>query len=56
MIPGHSYVVQILDDSEFYFYAKVFCQSLSNDLVVLNWAYQQDPGNPELSPERGGQR
>jgi len=56
MIPGHSYVVQILDDSGFYFYAKVFCQSLSNDLVVLNWAYQQDPGNPELSPERGGQR
>jgi len=56
MIPGHSYVVQILDATDFYFYAKVYCQSVSNDLVVLNWAYQQDPGNPELSPERGGQK
>jgi len=56
MIPGHSYVVQMLDASDYYFYAKVYCQSVSNDLVVLNWAYQQDPGNPELSPERGGQK
>jgi hypothetical protein len=56
MIPGHSYVVQMLDASDYYFYAKVYCQSASNDLVVLNWAYQQDPGNPELSPERGGQK
>jgi hypothetical protein len=54
-------VVQMLGDPVAneptpYFYAKVYCQSVSNDLVVLNWAYQQDPGNPELSPERGGQK
>jgi hypothetical protein len=55
MIPGHSYVVQILD-GEYYQYAKVYCQSVSNDLVVLDWAYQQGQGNPELSPERGGQK
>lgn len=56
MIPGHSYVVQILGASEFYFYAKVYCETVSNDFVVLNWAYQQDPGNPELSPGQGGAR
>jgi hypothetical protein len=56
MIPGHSYVVQILGADDFYYYAKLFCQSLSGDLVVVNWAYQAEPGNPELSPERGGQQ
>jgi hypothetical protein len=56
MIPGHSYVVQILGADDYYYYAKLFCQSQSGDLVVLNWAYQEDPGNPELSPGRGGKR
>jgi hypothetical protein len=56
MIPGHSYVVQILDASDYYFYAKVYCQTVNEDFVVLDWAYQEAPGNPELAPERGGQR
>jgi hypothetical protein len=56
MIPGHSYVVQMLDVSGYYFYAKVFCQTLGGGLVVLDWAYQIDPGNPELSPEQGDKR
>lgn len=56
LIQGHSYVVQILDTSDYYFYAKVYCQAVNNDFVVLDWAFQIDPGNPELAPERGGQR
>lgn len=55
MIPGHSYVVQILDASGYYFYAKVYCRTATEDFVVLDWAFQEDPGNPELAPERGGQ-
>ena len=56
MIPGHSYVIQIEDASTYYFYAKVYCVNVSNERVFLNWAYQIDPGNPELTPGRGGAR
>lgn len=56
MIPGHSYVIQILDASDYYFYAKVYCQAANGNFVVLDWAYQEVPGSPELAPERGGQR
>ena len=56
MIRGHSYVVQILDVSGYYYYAKVFCQTVGNDLVVLDWAYQIAGGNPELAPGQGGKR
>jgi hypothetical protein len=57
MIPGHSYVVQMLNKTDdFYYYAKVYCQSVASDLVVLDWAYQESPGNPELTPEQGGAR
>jgi hypothetical protein len=57
LIQGHSYVVQIRDHASiYYFYAKVYCQAVTNDFVVLDWAFQADPGNPELAPERGGQR
>jgi hypothetical protein len=56
MIPGHSYVVQILDASLYYFYAKVYCQTVTQDFVVLDWAFQIAPGNPELAPKQGGQR
>lgn len=56
MIPGHSYVVQILDDSG-YHYAKVFCQTTArNDLVVLDWAYQTAADNHELAPGQGSKR
>jgi len=56
MIRGHSYVVQILDVSRYYYYAKVFCQTVGNDLVVLDWAYQAALGNPELAPGQESKR
>jgi hypothetical protein len=55
LIPGHSYVVQI-EDVLFYQYAKVYVVSASNELVVLDWAYQEAEGNPELAPGVGGSR
>lgn len=55
LIEGHSYVIQIEDEaSGFYHYAKVFVVSVTTQAVVLNWAYQIDPGNPELAPGIGG--
>ncbi len=56
MIRGHSYVIQILDISGYYYYAKVYCRSVSNDLVFLDWAYQSAAGNPELSPGQGAKK
>jgi len=55
MIPGHSYVIQI-EGTKYYSYAKVYCVTVSNERVFLNWAYQIDPGNPELTAGRGGAR
>lgn len=46
LIPGHSYYVWTRDNN----YAKVECVSVNDDAVVLNWAYQLVPGNPELKP------
>jgi len=54
LIVGHSYVIQIEDASTFYHYAKVYVVSVTNQVAVLNWAYQIDPGNPELAPGIGG--
>jgi hypothetical protein len=56
MIRGHSYVIQILDISGYYYYAKVYCRSVSNDFVFLDWAYQIARGNPELSPGQGAKK
>jgi hypothetical protein len=51
LIPGHSYYVWTRDNH----YAKVECVTVNDDQVVLNWAYQLVPGNPELKPHpRGG--
>ena len=55
LIQGHSYVIQIEDEaSGFYHYAKVYVVSVTDQVVVLDWAYQISPGNPELSPGIGG--
>lgn len=56
MIRGHSYVIQILDISGYYYYAKVYCRAVSDDMVSLDWAYQTAAGNPELSPGQGAKK
>ncbi len=48
LIPGHCYVVWTRDDH----YAKFRVTSLTSGQVVFDWAYQTDPGNPELAARR----
>lgn len=48
LIPGHCYVVWTRDDH----YAKFRVTSISSGQVVIDWAYQTDPGNPELAARR----
>jgi hypothetical protein len=45
LIAGHSYIVWTWDDH----YAKFRVVSLSPERAVIDWAYQTDRGNPELS-------
>jgi hypothetical protein len=49
LIVGHCYVVWTRDDN----YAKFRVTSLSTGRVVMDWAYQTDPGNRELRARRG---
>lgn len=48
LIPGHCYVVWTRDDH----YAKFRVTSVSSGQVTFDWAYQTDPGNPELAARR----
>lgn len=50
LIPGHVYIVRILNQTGFYNYAKVRVTELTNTYVTLDWAYQTAPDNPELTP------
>jgi hypothetical protein len=48
LIPGHCYLVWTRDDH----YAKFRVTGLSPNVVSIDWAYQTDPGNPELHARR----
>lgn len=51
LIPGHIYIVRVLNQvSGLYNYAKIHVTELTAEYVRLDWAYQTDPGNPELAP------
>jgi hypothetical protein len=45
LIEGHTYIVWIWDDH----FAKFRVRQLNSERVILDWAYQVDLGNPELS-------
>jgi hypothetical protein len=46
LILGHTYVIRTAD----YHYAKIRVTAIINDHIIFDWAYQTDPGNPELKP------
>jgi hypothetical protein len=48
LIPGHCYLVWTRDNH----YAKFRVTGLSPTVVSFDWAYQTDPGNPELHARR----
>jgi hypothetical protein len=54
LIPGHSYIVRIVDGSGFFNMAKLHVVAASTASVTLDWAYQEDIDNPELAPGAGG--
>jgi len=47
-IPGWGYVFEIAEADGFFRYGAVRVTHVGRDLLILDWAYQTDPGNPEL--------
>ena len=54
LIQGHSYVIRISDGGGGMNYAKLYCVAASASSCTLDWAYQFDTDNPELTPGIGG--
>ncbi|NMC45170.1 MAG: hypothetical protein GYA46_14715 [candidate division Zixibacteria bacterium] len=46
VILGHTYVIWTADNH----YAKIRVTAIVDDHIIFDWAYQVDPGNPELKP------
>ena len=47
-LPGWGYVFEIAEADGFFRYGAVRVTHVGRDLLILDWAYQTDPGNPEL--------
>jgi hypothetical protein len=47
-VPGWGYVFRIDDGGPFFTYGPVRVTHVGTNLLILDWAYQTDPGNPEL--------
>lgn len=50
--PGFGYVFQMDVGDGFYRYGAVRVTHVGRDLLILDWSFQTDPGNPELSVAR----
>jgi hypothetical protein len=51
-IAKHMYILRLLEDDG-YHYAKVYVTAVAGS-VTLDWAFQTDPGNPDLAPPPPG--
>lgn len=47
-LPGWGYVVQIDEGDGFFRYGALRPTHVGQEFIILDWAYQTDPGNPEL--------
>jgi hypothetical protein len=54
-LPGYGYVFEMDGGDGFKRYGAVRTTHVGRDFLILDWAYQTDPGNPELLV-RGGRR
>ena len=54
LIPGHSYIVRIVDGNGLFNMAKFNVVVASSASATIDWAYQTDSDNPELAPGVGG--
>jgi hypothetical protein len=50
--PGRGYVFQMSEPDGFFRYGSLRVLALGPDYVIFDWAYQPDPGNPELLRQR----
>ena len=48
-VPGFGYVFQMAAEADgFYRYGALRVTAVGSDYIIVDWAYQTDPGNPEL--------
>ena len=47
-LPGYGYVFEMDGGDGFKRYGAVRVSHVGQDFLILDWAYQTDPGNPEL--------
>jgi hypothetical protein len=53
-IPGYGYVFEMDGGDGFKRYGAVRLSHVGHDFLILDWAYQTDPGNPELLVRSSG--
>jgi hypothetical protein len=54
--PGFGYVFEMDGGDGFKRYGAVRVTHVGRDFLILDWAFQTDPGNPELIVSRTGAR
>jgi len=47
-LPGYGYVFQMTESDGYYRYGAIRVAAVGANYVIVDWAYQTDPGNPEL--------
>jgi hypothetical protein len=52
-ITNHMYFLRLLEGTDFH-YAKIYVTAVTGSFVTFSWAFQTDPGNPDLSPPAPG--
>jgi len=52
-IVNHTYILRLIE-ADGYHYAKVFVTAVTGSFVTFDWAFQTDPGNPDLAPPAPG--
>jgi hypothetical protein len=52
-IVKHMYILQLLEGTDIH-YAKLYVTAITGDHVTFYWAFQTDPGNPDLAPPAPG--
>ena len=51
-LPGWGYVVQMNGGDQFFRYGALRVTHVGRDLIIFDWSFQTDPGNPELTRGR----
>lgn len=52
-VARHMYILKLLEGSDTH-YAKIYVESITPASVTFKWAFQTDPGNPDLAPPAPG--